>query len=144
MALIVQFDNLTAVLDKENCAIDIFLDFQKVFDTVNHSILLNKLYIYGIHGIAHEWFINYLSNRTQSVNYLECFSDSRTLKLGVPQGSILGPLVVLAYISHLPSVSTLFMPILFLQMIQTCFALDKPWWFGTENKYRNGKDLFPG
>ena len=61
MALIVQFENLTPVLNKED----------------------------------HEWFINYLSNRTQSVNYHECVSDSRTQKIGVPQGSILGPLLVL-------------------------------------------------
>ena len=113
MALIVLFENLTEALDKGDCAIGIFLDFQKAFDTVNHNILLDKLYVYGIRGIAHEWFINYLSNRTQSVNYHECVSDSKTLKCGVPQGSILGPLLFLIYINDLPSVSTLFMPILF-------------------------------
>ena len=113
MALIVLFENLTEALDKGDCAIGIFLDFQKAFDTVNHNIVLDKLYVYGIRGIAHEWFINYLSNRTQSVNYHECVSDSKTLKCGVPQGSILGPLLFLIYINDLPSVSTLFMPILF-------------------------------
>ena len=113
MALIVLFENLTEALDKGDCAIGIFLDFQKAFDTVDHNILLDKLYVYGIRGIAHEWFINYLSNRTQSVNYHECVSDSKTLKCGVPQGSILGPLLFLIYINDLPSVSTLFMPILF-------------------------------
>ena len=77
MALIVLFENLTEALDKGDCAIGIFLDFQKAFDTVNHNILLDKLYVYGIRGIAHEWFINYLSNRTQSVNYHECVSDSK-------------------------------------------------------------------
>ena len=94
MALIVLFENLTEALDKGDCAIVIFLDFQKAFDTVNLNILLNKLYVYGIRGIAQEWFINYLSNRTQ-------------------QGSILGPVLFLIYINDLPSVSTLFMPILF-------------------------------
>ena len=68
MALIVLFENLTDTLDKGDCAIGIFLYYQIAFDTVNHNILLNKLYVYGIRGIAHEWFINYLSNRTQSVN----------------------------------------------------------------------------
>ena len=113
MALIVLFENLTEALDKGDCAIGIFLEFQKAFDTVNHNILFNKLYVYGIRGIAHEWFINYLSNGTQSVNYHECVSDSKTLKCGVPQDSILGPLLFLIYINDLSSVSTLFIPTLF-------------------------------
>ena len=81
MALIVLFENLTEALDKGDCAIGIVWDFQKAFDTVNHNILLNKLYVYGICDIAHEWFINYLSNHTQSINCHECVSDSKTLNV---------------------------------------------------------------
>ena len=124
VALIVLFENLTEALDKGDCAIGIFLDFQKAFDTVNHNILLDKYYVYGIRGIAHEWFINYLSNRAQSVYYHECVSDSKTLKSGVPQGSIWG-----LYSSWFISMTYLLFPHCscqyFLQMIQTCFVLDK-------------------
>ena len=144
MALSVLFENLIEALDKSDCAIGIFLDLQKTFDTVNHNILLNKLYVYGIRGIAHEWFINYLSNRTQSVNHHECVSDPKTLKCGVPQGSILGPLLFLilyqwpTFCFHIVHANT------FCRWYKPVLYWTKPWWFGTENKYRNGKDLFLG
>ena len=69
MALIILVENLVDVLDNGNCAVGIFLDFQKAFDTVDHGILLDKLYCYGIQGIAHDWFLSYLSNRQQSGIY---------------------------------------------------------------------------
>ena len=61
MALIILLENLVKALDNGNCAVGIFLDFQKAFDTVDHCILLDKLHIYGIRGIAHEWFSSYMS-----------------------------------------------------------------------------------
>ena len=69
MALIILVENLVDALDNGNCAVGIFLDFQKAFDTVDHGILLDKLYCYGIQGIAHDWFVSYLPNRQQSVIY---------------------------------------------------------------------------
>ena len=68
MALIVLVENLVTALDNGNCAVGLFLDFQKAFDTVDHCILLDKLSLYGVRGIAHDWFYSYLSNRSQSVN----------------------------------------------------------------------------
>ena len=115
MALIpvVLVENLVTALDNGNCAAGLFLDFQKAFDTVDHCILLDKLSFYGVRGIAHDWFYTYLSNRSQSVNYNDHESDLKMMKCGVPQGSILGPLLFLIYINDLPSVSKYFMPILF-------------------------------
>ena len=67
MALITLSENLRTALDRVKCAIGIFLDFQKAFDTVNHKILLGKLNCYGIRGIALDWFSSYPKSRNQTV-----------------------------------------------------------------------------
>ena len=93
--------------------LDIFLDFQKAFDSVDRCILLDELSFYGLCAIAHDCFYSYFSNRSQSLNCNYNASDLNTMKCGVPQCSIVGPLLFLTYINDLLSISKHFMPILF-------------------------------
>ena len=106
-ALLLLTDKIQSAIDKGTYCCGIFLDLSKAFDIVNHKILLSKLEHYGIRGVVYNWFASYLSNRKQFVSLRSSVSDHHTISCGVPQGSVLGPLLFLLYVNDMNKCSNI-------------------------------------
>ena len=88
-------------MDNGKFSCGVFIDLKKAFDTVNHEILLAKLENYGIRGVINSWFRSYLTDRKQTTEVNNVVSEAETTLRGVPQGSVLGPLLFLLCINDI-------------------------------------------
>ena len=118
---------ITKALNNNEYAIGVFLDFSKAFDCIEHEILINKLENMGVRGIFLNLIADYLAGREQRVFYDNKISDSRNIKYGVPQGTILGPLLFAVYVNDVVNVS--------IELLLALYADDKSLCMSDKNPY---------
>ena len=94
-------NKIQSYMDKGMFSCGVFIDLQKAFDTVDHAILLQKLFHYGARGIVNDWFSSYLINRVQTTQIGSLVSEKQNTLCGVPQRSVLGPLLFLIYVNDI-------------------------------------------
>ena len=104
MAASLLIDEIKKNMDAGELTGAVFIDLSKAFDTLSHASIIDKLPSFGIHGTATEWFTDYLFARKQSVQYDGFLSDEQSVYCGVPQGSILGPLLFIMHFNSVCSV----------------------------------------
>lgn len=111
-------------MDNNNIPLNIYIDLSKAFDTLDHEILLYKLNYYGLRDNELNLFKSYLTNRKQLVDFDGCKSEYLAISTGVPQGSILGPLLFIIYMNDFNTASSLFHPIIYADDSTLCTSLD--------------------
>ena len=123
-ALIDFIHKVISAIENGEVLLGLFLDLSKAFDTLDHNILLAKLHKYGIRGALLNLFKSYLNNRKQFVCIDDNVSEYKSIRCGVPQGSILGPILFILYINDLPNVSDILKCILFADDTSIFFSHD--------------------
>src|SRR5688572_17787969 len=113
MAVMEMYDKISEARDQNYFSMGVFFDLSKAFDTVNHEILIKKLEHYGIRGMCLDWLTDYLKDRRQCVSFNGHISHISEVICGVPQGSVLGPLLFLLYVNDVSNTSSLLHFIMF-------------------------------
>ena len=113
LAALSLIDMIISQMDVGEIPLCIFLHLSKAFDTLDHNILLHKLNFYGIKNNAFHLMQNYLTNRKQYIDFDESNSGMSNITTGVPQGSIIGPLLFIIYINEIVSAKKIFTPIIY-------------------------------